>query len=281
MQFRNPVVQPLYESRSEVAVLFDLATQLGLSEDFFNGDIEAAYNDELTPSGLTLQQLRQHPMGLRARGETRFRKYAEVDVATGRPYGFSTPTRKVEIYSTHFARAGYAPLPIYREPIGSPLDQSDLNQSYPLVLTFFRLVQYCDVQHRNIPRLRRQVPEPFLEIHPKTAASLGIEAEDWVRLETAIGEIRLKARYKASLHPGVVCTAHGWWQACQELGLPGYDPLGSEGGERQQEHSVILTLLVAAVDAAQTLDGTCRYTWRSEAPTSGCCLSHTTRLLSV
>ena len=212
-----------------MAVIFDLATQLGLSEDFFNGDIEAAYNHELTPSGLTLQQLRQHPMGLRASGETRFRKYAEMDVATARPYGFSTPTRKVEIYSTHFARAGYVPLPIYREPIGSPLDQPDLNQAYPLVLTFFRLVQYCDVQHRNIPRLRRQVPEPFLEIHPETAASLGIEDEDWVMLETAIGGIRLKARYKVSLHPGVVCTAHGWWQACRELGLPGYDPFGPEG----------------------------------------------------
>jgi anaerobic selenocysteine-containing dehydrogenase len=228
-QFREPVVQPLYESRSEVAVIFDLATQLGLSEDFFNSDIEAAYNHELTPSGLTLQQLRQHPMGLRARGETLFRKYAEMDVATGQPHGFSTPTRKAEIHSIHFARAGYAPLPIYREPIGSPLDHPDLDQAYPLVLTFFRLVQYCDVQHRNIPRLRRQVPEPFLEIYPKTAVSLGIEDEDWLMLETAIGAIRLKARYKASLHPGVVCTAHGWWQACQELGLPGYDPFGPKG----------------------------------------------------
>ena len=97
------------------------------------------------------------------------------------------------------------------------------------MLTFFRLVQYCDVQHRNIPRLRRQVPEPFLEIHPATAAALSIQDGEWIILETATGQIRLKARCKDALHPGVVCTAHGWWQACRELGLPGYDPFGPEG----------------------------------------------------
>ena len=85
-------------------------------EHFFDGDIEAAYDYELAPSGLTVQQLRQHPMGMRARGETRFQKYAEIDAATGQPRGFPTPTRKVEIYSTRFARAGYAPLPVYQEP---------------------------------------------------------------------------------------------------------------------------------------------------------------------
>jgi anaerobic selenocysteine-containing dehydrogenase len=164
-------------------------------------------------------------MGMRARGETCFQKYAELDVATGQPRGFPTPTRKVEIYSTRFARAGYAPLPVYQEPGGN----LDMAQEYPLLLSFFRLVQYCDVQHRNIPRLRRQVPEPVLEIHPATATTLSIQDGEWVILETAAGRIKLKARYKNSLHPGVVATTHGWWQGCPELGLPGYDPFGPEG----------------------------------------------------
>ena len=48
-----------------------------------------------------------------------------------------------------------------------------------------------------------------------------------------------------------------------------------------QEHSVILTLLVGAADTARIPDRTCRYTWRSEAPTSHCCWPHTTRLQSA
>jgi anaerobic selenocysteine-containing dehydrogenase len=234
-QFRESVVQPLHESRSDVAIIFDLAMRLGLGAHFFEGNVEAAWDYELAPSGLTMQQLRQHPMGLRAKGDIRFQKYAEIDVATGQPRGFPTPTRKVEIYATRFAQAGYAPLPVYQEPVGSPPSHPDMTQEYPLLLTFFRLVQYCDVQHRNIPRLRRQVPEPFLEIHPATAAAVSIQDGEWVILETATGRIRLKTRCKDSLHPGVVSTAHGWWQSCQELGLPGYDPFGPEGANARGE----------------------------------------------
>ena len=102
-------------------------------------------------------------------------------------------------------------------------------QEYPLLLTFFRVVQFCDEQHRNIPRLRRPVPEPFLEIHPHTATAAGIADGEWVVLETAAGSVRLKAKFKDSLHPRVVATPYGWWQGCQELGLPGYDPFGPDG----------------------------------------------------
>jgi hypothetical protein len=70
------VVKPLYESRSDVAIIFDLATRLGLGEHFFHGDVAAAFDYELSPSGLTVEQLRQHPMGMRATGEARFQKYA-------------------------------------------------------------------------------------------------------------------------------------------------------------------------------------------------------------
>jgi anaerobic selenocysteine-containing dehydrogenase len=168
-------------------------------------------------------------MGLRARGETRFAKYAEIDAATGQPRGFPTPTRKLEIYSTTFARAGYAPLPVSQGPVANVHGQTEVGKAYPLLLNFFRLVQYCDVQHRNIPRLRRQVPEPFLEIHPATASGLGVGDGEWVTVETATGRIRLKTKFRESLHPQVVSTAHGWWQACRELDLPGYDPFGPEG----------------------------------------------------
>ena len=32
--------------------------------------------------------------------------------------------------------------------------------------------------------------------------------------------------------PGVVCCSHGWWEACEELGMPGFDPF-SEAGANQ------------------------------------------------
>jgi len=45
------VVPPLYERRSDVAIIFDLATRLGLGAEFWGGDLEAGYRHLLAPSG--------------------------------------------------------------------------------------------------------------------------------------------------------------------------------------------------------------------------------------
>ena len=229
VQLRPRVIPPLYESRSDLEIVFDLAKRLGVGEHFFGGDIEAAFNHQLAASGLTVQQLREHPMGMRFAAQTRYQKYAEIDPQTGQLQGFRTPTHKIELYSTTFAKAGHPPLPVYQVSGESPASRPDAIQEYPLILTFFRVVQFCDEQHRNIPRLRRPVPEPFLEIHPHTAATAGITDGEWIVLETATGRVKLRAKFRDSLHPQVVATQYGWWQGCKELGRPGYDPFGPGG----------------------------------------------------
>ncbi len=157
-------------------------------------------------------------------------KYAGINPADGRARGFPTPSRRVEVYSSRFAASGYDPLPTYSEPADSPIGAADLTHEYPLVLTSFRLLQFVDQGHRNIPRLRGQEREPFVEIHPDTASGLSVLDGEWVSVETAAGKIRLKAKYNGTLDPRVVCAPYGgWWQACSQLGLPGYDPLTSKG----------------------------------------------------
>jgi anaerobic selenocysteine-containing dehydrogenase len=229
VQLRPAVIPPLYESRPDLEIVFDLAGRLGLGKHFFEGNIEAAFNYQLAPAGVTARELRQHPSGMRIQTKTRYEKYAEQDANTGRPRGFPTPSGRVEIYATRFARAGYPPLPALHMAVERTAALPSVSQEYPLVLTFFRLVQFCDQQHRNIPQLRRQVPHPFLEIHPRTAEAIGIEDGEWVVLENARGGVRLKAKFRDSLDPRVVTTQYGWWQGCQELDSPGYDPFGSDG----------------------------------------------------
>jgi anaerobic selenocysteine-containing dehydrogenase len=108
-------VQPLHESRSDLDIIFNLTQRLGLSEHFFDGDIKAAFNYQLAPAGVTVQQVREHPIGMRIDAPTHYQKYAAINPQTGQPRGFQTPTRKVEVYATKFARAGYPPLPAYEE----------------------------------------------------------------------------------------------------------------------------------------------------------------------
>lgn len=46
---------------------------------------------------------------------------------------------------------------------------------------------------------------------------------------TARGFARASARINGTLAPAVGCGQHGWWQACPELGLPGFGAFDEDG----------------------------------------------------
>lgn len=226
VQLRMPLVPPRGEARSDLQIIFGLATRLGLGEHFWDGDLDAAFSHQLAPSGISLEQLRAEPSGVRMPQTTRHRKYAEVDGGT--PRGFRTPSRKVELYSEVLLDHGYPPLPEFEEPRTSPRSRPDLAEQFPLVLTCAKALQFCETQHRNVASLRRSVPHPQVELHPAAAAARGITAGQWVRLTTPHGSIRACAKLNPSLDPQVVCGQHGWWQACDDLDLPGAPPFGPD-----------------------------------------------------
>ncbi|HEX5090305.1 MAG TPA: molybdopterin-dependent oxidoreductase, partial [Nocardioides sp.] len=220
VQLRRPLVAPRGEARSDLQIVFDLAVRLGLGAHFWNGDIEAALRHQLAPSGITLEDLRSHPEGVRVPLTTRYRKYVDS--------GFRTPSHKVELYSTTLAAHGHDPLPAFEEPAISPRSRPDLADRYPLVLSCAKSLFFCETQHRQVAALRRSAPDPLVELHPSTAEARGIAAGDWVSVDTPRGSIRARAKLSASLDPHVVFAQHGWWQACDELGLPAYPPYGPD-----------------------------------------------------
>ncbi len=227
VQLRPRMVEPQGETRSDTQIVFELAQRLGLGRHFWNGDIEAAYRQQLEPSGVSLETLREHPGGLRATQQTRYRKFAEP--VNGVPRGFNTPTRKIELYSEVMLDHGYPPLPEYEEPLMGPLSRPDLVERYPLVLTCAKNTLFCESQHRALPSLRRQALDPEVELHPTTADERGIHAGDWVSIETPVGSVRARAWLNDTLKPNVVCGQHGWWQAATDIDAPGYDAFSADG----------------------------------------------------
>lgn len=137
----------------------------------------------------------------------RYKKYLET--------GFFTPTKKVELYSTIFEQYGYDPLPTYNEPPQSPLSCPDLMKDYPFILiTGARHINYFHSEGRQIPSLRKIVPEPEIEIHPETALKLNISNGTWIWVETPQvrnERVRFKAKLTSHIHPKVVHARHGWW----------------------------------------------------------------------
>jgi anaerobic selenocysteine-containing dehydrogenase len=226
IQFRQAVVPPPGKARADTDIVFDLAGRLGLAAQFWDGNIEAAYRHQLAPSGVTLEALRARPEGVHVPLQARHTKYAEAD-ANGHPRGFSTPSRRIELYSETFLDHGYAPLPDFVEPAIGPVARPDLATLFPLVLTCAKPSVFCQSQHRALPSLRRRAPDPEVEMHPEAARARGIAEGDWVAIYTLEGSVR--AHFSANLDPRVVVGEHGWWQGCAELGAPAYDPFGREG----------------------------------------------------
>lgn len=239
VQLRQAVVPPAGDARSDMEIVFGLATRLGLGDVFWNGDIEAAYRHQLAPTGVTLEQLRASPGGVDVTLHTSHRKYAES--------GFATPSRRIELYSETFLDHGYPPLPDYMEPPAGPVARADLAGRFPLILTTAKSTLFCQSQHRALPSLRRRAPDPEVELHPEAAQARGLANGDWVSIETPEGSVRARARLNAALDPRVVVGEHGWWQACDANGAPGYDPFGPDGANIN---------LIIGIEALDPVSGT-------------------------
>lgn len=226
IQARRPVVPPRNESWPDMKIIFELGKRLGLGDRFWDGDIEAGFNYQLAPLDITVKQLLENPGGIHLDLDMEYRKYSRKN-KDGNFSGFTTPSGRVEIYSSIFHKHGYEPLPVWTEP---PLfRKTGIKEEYPLILTTSKVLEYCHSQQRAIPSLRKKVPDPFLEINPAKAAELGIGEGEWVVIGTPYGSITARAKLTGGIAADVVCTQNGWWQSCPELDLPGYDPYSSEG----------------------------------------------------
>lgn len=229
---RNKVIEPLGDYKSDFEFWLDLGVRMGYGDDFWHGSIEECLNYQLEDFGLTIEELRAHPNGIVYEAkEMVYEKYEKMFTTpsarlSGAPH---LPQGKVAIYNTTFEENGFNPLPEWVEPPESPTGTPELLAKYPLV--FFDTHTSDVYNHgwlRNMPYLREIHPEPYIYIHPETAKARGIEDGDWVTVESLHGWIKVKARYCPGIRPDTIMSLHGWWQGCDELGLPGYPLL--DGG---------------------------------------------------
>ncbi len=221
LQWREPVASPRGESKDELWIIFQLAERLGLSEYFWGGKIEAAFESMLAPLNISLTNLKKANGGIFVQGTHEYQKYKKN--------GIKNMSGRVELFSQHLKDIGQAPLPEWTNPYDIFQTAGIRESDYPFILINSKLREYCQSQHRSIPSLRKLNPHPLLEINKETAKKMEIAEGDPVSLETVYGKIILRAKLTHGIAPKVVCTQHGWWQACPELDLPGSDIFSSSG----------------------------------------------------
>lgn len=197
------------DTRSDIEVCIELGKRL--HPDMWPFDsVEDFFTKQLKPElGIDFNDLREQFI---YQPKYEYRKFESGKLRSDGEPGFNTVTGQVELTSTLFEAWGEDALPYFQEPPYSPVSTPELFKEYPLVLTTgARKFTSFHSEHRHISTLREIDPCNEMEIHPDTAAKLGIIDGDWVVMENMFGKCKAKAKLTPTIHPQVVHSTHGWW----------------------------------------------------------------------
>lgn len=201
--YTQPALEPLYESRSNVDIILDLAQRLGIEDPLFASGYEACLDWILEPSGMTVEELKKHPAGMPVPNPITFpeKKYLA--------HGFMTPSKKLEFTSVlleKFSEShGYDALPVYRPPKYSQEANPDMFKEYPFILnTGSRLPTLLGSQTYRMSWTRNICPEPTADLNPEDGRRLGIAQGEEVAITTPSGAICVQSNLTNMVQPGVV-----------------------------------------------------------------------------
>ncbi|MBD2625278.1 molybdopterin oxidoreductase family protein [Trichormus variabilis] len=95
----------------------------------------------------------------------------------------------------------------YSKGLAEPPDEN-----YPFVLTTGRLYGHWHTQTRTgrIEKIRQMHPQPFIEIHPRDAATLGISDNQWLEVRSRRGITKFPAKVTKAISPGTVFVPMHW-----------------------------------------------------------------------
>jgi len=189
------------ESLDDREVMIRLAKRLGMENSFPWAGFRDYLEWVLADTGMNFDQFCERGI---LTGEMRYQKY-KTD-------GFTTGSKKFEIMSGVLTAMGLPSLPVYREPPLTPVSAPDMAKEYPLILTTgAKIREFFHSEGRQINTLRSKNPDPLVEIHPLTAASLGVGDGDWVYIETPHGRVKMRAKLFDGIARDVVSAQHAWW----------------------------------------------------------------------
>ena len=189
------VVDPPEGASSTFEFWRDLAHRFGFEAEFPWATIEDVLDHRLSRSGRTFAEFES--TGFMEMPTPEFRKYRKT--------GFATPSGKVELASSVLGDLGFDPVPYYRE---APRPSEEFPYA---VFSGVREDPFFQTGQRNIPELRKRCPLPSIFIHPKDAEKEGLESGDWVKLETAYGNVTAELAVQPSMKAGHLRVPHGWW----------------------------------------------------------------------
>ena len=203
---RQPVVEPLADSKPGWWMAKELAKRLGLERYFPWEEPREMIVTRLRSSGYSEEQIE----GLFTKGTIK----TEADPLYMLPdedYEWGTPSGKIELYSQQLADYGFDPVPVYRRPAQPGEGEFRLLFGRAPVHTFGRTT--------NNARLLQQFPENEVWVNRRVAADMELRSGDRVMIRNQdgaeTGPIKVKATER--IRHDCVYMVHGFGHETKKL----------------------------------------------------------------
>lgn len=189
---RQPVIEPLFDSKPGLWIFKELGKRLGLGDYFQYKDEEDYIQAQLRPLPITLEKMKEQGMYVP------FEKKEESIESTV----FNTSTGKIELSSTLLKRLGHKSVPHWLAP-PRPTEEE-------FYLLTGKVALHTQFFTQNNKLLSDLFPENPLWIHTSAAAQRGIKDGDEVYVESRVGKVKTKALVTEGIRPDCVFMVTGF-----------------------------------------------------------------------
>jgi thiosulfate reductase/polysulfide reductase chain A len=188
---RDPVIEPLYESRALFDIIKGVANRMELGEYF-----------DFTIDEYRERQTREIPeaLGVMDRDGVYYNPSKVYGIYDGRIY--KTLSKKVELYNQRYEQMGLDPLPRYTPPPEPPENR------FRMVIG--RNAMITQTSTANNALLHEFMPTNTLWLNAESAGKLGIADGDLVEVASAVGRQELKAEVTDKIRPDTVFMLSGF-----------------------------------------------------------------------
>ncbi|MGG6296150.1 molybdopterin oxidoreductase family protein [Leptolyngbya sp. AN02str] len=200
--------EPMGEARSDWSIFAEVGRRLGFGHQF-------AFETSADVFAEFVQLTRDRPCDMAHINHARLQavgpqQWGKPEIQASSPSGATPASGSARLYTNHhFATAdGRANFGAFHSRgLAEPP-----NPDYPFVFTNGRLYGHWHTQTRtgHIEKIRQMHPQPFLEIHPRDAATLGVEQGDIVEVRSRRGSAQFPAKITRGIAPGTVFAPMHW-----------------------------------------------------------------------
>ena len=207
LRLSRPVIPPVRQSRTNLAIFQELALRMGYTEEVFSLMEEEIIRGFLQEKHSSLKNI-----DFKTFWEE---KAVRLNIAAN-PYvdGFNTPSGKVEFFSQAWQKRGLDPLPcgqVWRDPEG--------REKYKLELITPPHHLLLNSAFNEIPEIRKLAGRAKVLINPQNARERNIRQGDLVRVFNDRGACSLYAQVTSDTQPGLLVAEGLHWPLLMPGGI--------------------------------------------------------------